>query len=351
MKREPNTIYVLSLSYGKDSLACLGAIKLLGLPLDRIVHAEVWATDTIPADLPPMVEFKKKADKIIKDRWGIEVEHVCAQKKSDRGALRLTYESMLYDKLKRGKYVGTIKGFPQTIGSWCKKLKYENKSVDIRGYILSTAQEYPFCEGGVQDLWIPNAKGELVQQPPQARSNRYWDSQAGGVNTAQANSRKGLFTSPSARGDINVVQYLGIAVDEPTRIARHENKKGIVLPLVLAGWDEAYCRKWCEENDLLSPIYTTATRGGCWFCHNQSVGQLRLLRKNYPELWSLLLKWDKDSPVLFKADGHTVNDFDKRFQLEDEGKLRIGDKFRWSYLESPPPIQMTIFDYLEEIKN
>ena len=52
--------YVLSLSYGKDSLACLGAIEELGWQLDRIVHAEVWATDTIPADLPPMVEFKKK---------------------------------------------------------------------------------------------------------------------------------------------------------------------------------------------------------------------------------------------------------------------------------------------------
>ena len=47
--------YILSLSYGKDSLACLGAIEELGWPLDRIVHAEVWATDTIPADLPQMV--------------------------------------------------------------------------------------------------------------------------------------------------------------------------------------------------------------------------------------------------------------------------------------------------------
>lgn len=44
--------HILSLSYGKDSLACLGAIEKLGWPLDRIVHAEVWATDTIPADLP-----------------------------------------------------------------------------------------------------------------------------------------------------------------------------------------------------------------------------------------------------------------------------------------------------------
>ena len=61
--------HVLSLSYGKDSMACLGAIEQLGWPLDRIVHAEVWATDAIPADLPPMVEFKAKADGIIKERW------------------------------------------------------------------------------------------------------------------------------------------------------------------------------------------------------------------------------------------------------------------------------------------
>lgn len=55
--------HILSLSYGKDSLACLGAIKKLDLPLDRIIHAEIWATDTIPADLPPMIEFKEKAVK------------------------------------------------------------------------------------------------------------------------------------------------------------------------------------------------------------------------------------------------------------------------------------------------
>lgn len=68
------------------------------------------------------------------------------------------------------------------------------------------------------------------------------------------------------------MQYLGIAVDEPERIKRH-SVPGKMLPLVDIGWDEAYCRQWCEENDLLSPIYTTATRGGCWFCHNQSVDQ------------------------------------------------------------------------------
>ena len=94
MTSDSNIQYVLSLSYGKDSLACLEAIRLLGLPLDRIVH---WANDTIPADLPPMVEFKKKADKIIKERYGVEVEHICAMKNGEK----LTYEKIFYHVPKR----------------------------------------------------------------------------------------------------------------------------------------------------------------------------------------------------------------------------------------------------------
>ena len=95
--------YVLSLSYGKDSLACLGAIEKLGWPLDRIVHAEVWATDTIPADLPPMVDFKRRADAIILDRWGIKVAHIKAKK---------TYEQQFYARYRKGQCVGWIYGWP-----------------------------------------------------------------------------------------------------------------------------------------------------------------------------------------------------------------------------------------------
>lgn len=87
------TQHILSLSYGKDSLACIEACKQLGYPIDRIIHAEVWATDTIPADLPPMVEFKKYADKIIKERYGLTVEHVCAMRKRERKKECLTTDS------------------------------------------------------------------------------------------------------------------------------------------------------------------------------------------------------------------------------------------------------------------
>ena len=257
--------HILSLSYGKDSLACLGAIEQLGWPLDRIVHAEIWATDTIPADLPPMIEFKKKADKIIKERYGIEVEHIRAKR---------TYEERFYTVRteKAKKRPGMIYGWPFSVtGAWCNS-----------------------------DVKMPPLK--------------------------------------AVEKDGNIV-YIGIAADEPNRFHNLSDTKK--SPLVEIGWDEAYCRKWCEENDLLSPIYTTSARGGCWFCHNQPINQLRLLRKNYPDLWQLMLKWDKDSPVTFHPDGHTVHDFDRRFALEDEGFIVPGEGFRWKMLDEP--LNMRLF--------
>ena len=253
--------HILSLSYGKDSLACLGAIKELGLPLDRIVHAEVWATDTIHGDFPEMVQFKEKADKIIFDKYGIIVEHLKAD---------TNYEEQFYKKRKQKNGETCIYGFPCIRGGWC-------------------------------------------------------------------NDRLKMAALRKCKTD--GVQYIGIAADEPNRFHNLTDKKR--SPLVEAGWTEEMCRKWCIENDLLSPIYTTATRGGCWFCHNQGIEQLRLLRKNYPEYWALMLKWDLESPVPFKPDGHTIHDFDRRFQLEDEMCIDANAPFRWKMLDEP--LQMRLF--------
>jgi hypothetical protein len=52
------------------------------------------------------------------------------------------------------------------------------------------------------------------------------------------------------------------------------------------------------------------------------------------------MKWDLDSSVTFKADGHTVHDFDLRFRLEDEGIIPTDKAFRWDWLERPPGVQM-----------
>lgn len=260
MEREQSTEYILSLSYGKDSLACLGAIEQLGWALDRIVHAEVWATDTIPADLPPMVEFKAKADAIIKERYGITVEHF------DAGE---SYEHHFYRKrtLQAKSNTGVMYGFPVIKGQWCNS--------DLK--------------------------------------------------------RKAL---TRARSETKNIIYIGIAADEQNRFHNLTDMKK--SPLVEAGWTEEICLEWCKENDLLSPVYTNSARGGCWFCHNQRVDQLRLLRKTYPDLWAILLQWDLDSPTTFKADGHTVHDYDIRYEMEDRGLVPSDRKFRWKMLSQIP---------------
>lgn len=179
--------HILSLSYGKDSLACLGAIEKLGWPLDRIVHAEVWATDTIPADLPPMVEFKAKADEIIKERWGIEVDHVRGKRAFEECFYLICGEQRREAK---SKFAGKTYGWPFQRGPWCNS----------------------------------RLKQHVLQKELK-----------------------------------NSVQYIGISADEPGRL--HNLSGARKSPLVEAGWTEAMCREWCKKNGLLSPIYTTATRG------------------------------------------------------------------------------------------
>ena len=164
------------------------------------------------------------------------------------------------------------------------------------------------------------------------------------INRGQWCQRLKLFSeSPKNEGrKINIVQYLGIAADETARIKKHIGKPNIVLPLVEIGWEEDMCGLISGYQDLLSPSYDTAERDGCWFCHNQGVGQLRLLRRNYPDLWQLLLKWDDDSPVTFKPDGRTVHDFDERFALEDAGLISEFDPWRWAYLKRKATMQISM---------
>lgn len=138
--------------------------------------------------------------------------------------------------------------------------------------------------------------------------------------------------SETTDGDKDIVDYIGIAADEPKRFRQLNERKR--APLVEFGIEEDLCGLYCQYGDILSPSYETSCRDGCWFCHNQGVDQLRLLRKNYPERWALLLKWDKDSPTTFHSDGHTVHDFDYRFRCEDEGLLPQDKAFRWKMLDS-----------------
>ena len=145
----------------------LRAIQLMGWPLDMICSVDIWATETIPAELPPMVKFKDEYDQKVLDWFGVPVTRLCAVKRererekrsgcptnrcstslasandgrdtstdSQRTELevgvnslktkqaeepcsRLTYQDVFYRSLKSKKTKGEIYGFPIPSGNWC----------------------------------------------------------------------------------------------------------------------------------------------------------------------------------------------------------------------------------------
>ena len=60
----------------------------------------------------------------------------------------------------------------------------------------------------------------------------------------------------------DTVQYIGIAADEPKRLARL--KPGQISLLDKYHVAEPEARSMCAAEGLLSPLYDFTKRGGCW---------------------------------------------------------------------------------------
>ena len=117
----------------------------------------------------------------------------------------------------------------------------------------------------------------------------------------------------------DVTQYVGIAIDEPVRLARLENTNKISL-LAKYNYTEQMAYELCQEYDLLSPIYKFTNRNGCWFCPNGSDREFIELINNYPELWNelkILSKTDNLVTDKFNITA-TFDELDKRLNEEIE---------------------------------
>lgn len=233
--------YIASCSFGKDSLAMLIKIKELGLPLDEVIYCDIRYDNNISGEMPLMAEFIPKAEKILKDRFNIEVKHITSKR---------TFKEQFYTIKKRGKHIGNNYGFPYVVGSWCNsRLKIE----PIRNYLKS-------------------------------------------------------FDEP-------IIQYVGIAYDEPKRYERL-NHDTHIAPLYDLKITELEAMEICREHNLLSPIYDTSFRGGCWFCPKQRLSQLKYIYDNYPILWNELRELQNDSFNSFRV-GKTIFDLEERFKEEN----------------------------------
>lgn len=232
--------YVASLSFGKDSMAMLIKIKELGLPLDEVIYVDIMFDDDTSGETPEMASFITKAEKILKEKFNIEVTHL-------RG---VTFKEQFYKIKQRGKHIGDNYGFPYTIGAWCNdRLKMQ----PIKEYMRKQKEQ--------------------------------------------------------------VIQYVGIAYDEPERYERL-NHETHIAPLYDLKITEKEAMEICEKYDLLSPIYKTSFKGGCWFCPKQRLSQLKWLYQEHNDLWNILRDMEKDSFNTFRPNT-TLKDLEERFKNDE----------------------------------
>lgn len=227
-----NEVYVLSLSFGKDSMAMLDEIMRRKLPLDYVIHCDIMFDKDTSGEHPLMAEWIPYAEKRIKELYGVDIIHLTAKR---------SFTEWFYKVKERGNHKGNIYGFPYVRQSWCNGvLKLDPINNFIRQLIKTKA---------------------------------------------------------------NIVEYIGIASDEPKRLERYkeletENHKYITLADL--GIDELTAMDICKKKGLLSPKYTNSFRGGCWFCPKQSMWDLYQLWKDYPKYFDRLVEMEKDSFNTFK---------------------------------------------------
>lgn len=110
--------------------------------------------------------------------------------------------------------------------------------------------------------------------------------------------------------EYDVVEYIGIAADEPQRI------KNGCYPLVEWGMTEQDCLDYCYARGFYwSGLYEIFKRVSCWCCPLQSIDELRKLYYNFPELWVQLERWDESTWRQFRAD-YSVKELRMRFEFE-----------------------------------
>ena len=99
-----------------------------------------------------------------------------------------------------------------------------------------------------------NADGKLASFPLTGRCSIQRDCKLPPIRTYQK-------TLPQ-----DTVYYLGIAADEPIRLARLKANQTSLLAKYNLTEKDAW--SMCQAEGLLSPLYAFTGRGGCWFCPN-----------------------------------------------------------------------------------
>lgn len=115
-------------------------------------------------------------------------------------------------------------------------------------------------------------------------------------------------------------EFIGIAVDEVKRLEKNKFKNNLRYPLAEWGITEEMALNYCYSKGFdWNGLYKKFNRVSCWCCPLQSLKELRVLYKDFPELWKILKKWDSKTRRKFRAD-YSVKELEIKFDKEQKQK-------------------------------
>lgn len=121
-----------------------------------------------------------------------------------------------------------------------------------------------------------------------------------------------------------IIQYIGIAADEPRRLKRLDDTH--ISLLNKYHYTEQMAMEKAKEYGLLSPVYNHIIRTGCWFCPNCKLSEQAYFKKNNKALWDELVLLG-DTPNLCKPQFNmkqTIREIDEainKLEQDDETLL------------------------------
>lgn len=129
----------------------------------------------------------------------------------------------------------------------------------------------------------------------------------------------------------DVVDYVGIAADEPTRFEKAK-QEGKCLPLVEWGMTEADCLQFCHDRGFYwlersfntgveyIDLYDILDRVSCWCCANKNLKELKNIYQYLPQYWEKLSrlqrKIDRPFKGYYKGEPRGIIELECRFEKE-----------------------------------
>lgn len=120
-------------------------------------------------------------------------------------------------------------------------------------------------------------------------------------------------------GDELIIEYIGVASDEPQRIEKYRSKRNKTVKIYpLAEWnmteqdclDYCYSNRW-DWNENGVELYEILQRVSCWCCANKNQKEIRNIMTYLPEYWEKIRRYEDRCLIPYKGKGCEY--FEKKF--------------------------------------